>query len=87
MKAKKDYILRKVGKQYVLVATGRSSREFHGMIRLDESAAYVFELLKKETTQEELVSALMSKYPVEEAEARSDIESFIAVLKEAGALE
>lgn len=87
MKAKKDYILRKVGKQYVLVATGRSSREFHGMIRLDESAAYVFELLKKETTPEELVSALMSRYPVEEAEARNDIESFVAVLKEAGALE
>jgi len=87
MKVKTDYILRKVGKQYVVAATGQSSREFHGMIRLNESAAYVFDLLKKDRTEQELVEALMAEYKVDEAEAREDISAFIGTLKEAGALE
>ncbi len=87
MKAKTDYILRKVGSQYVIVATGGSSRKFHGMIRLDDSAAFIFELLKSGAEQEELVAALMEKYVVDEAEANSDIKAFVAVLREAGALE
>jgi len=87
MKLKTDYILRKVGKQYVVVATGRSSRDFHGMIRLDESAAFVFDLLKSDRTESELVEALMAEYKVDHAEAAEDISAFIGVLKEAGALE
>ena len=87
MKIKTDYILRKVGRQYVVAATGQSSREFHGMIRLNESAAWVFDLLKNEVTEQELVEALMAEYKVDEAEAREDISAFISTLKEAGALE
>jgi len=87
MKIKTDYILRKVGKQYVVVATGKSSKDFHGMIRLNESAAFVFELLKKDTTEQKLIDALITEYSVEETEARDDISAFLSTLKEAGALE
>ncbi len=87
MKIKTDYILRKVGKQYVVVATGRSSKDFHGMIRLNESAAFVFDLLKTDKTEPELIDALIAEYSVDETEARNDISAFLDTLKEAGALE
>ena len=86
MKIKEGFILRKVGKQYVVAATGQASRDFNGMMRLNVSAAYVFDLLKSETTEEELVRALMAEYTVEESIARADISAFLHKLKEAGAL-
>ena len=86
MKIKDGFILRKVGKQYVVVATGKASKDFNGMIRLNASAAYVFELLREEKSEEELVKILLAEYDVTEEIARTDIANFLLKLKGAGAL-
>lgn len=86
MKIKEGFILRKVGRQYVVAATGEASRNFNGMMRLNAEAAYAFELVQKGITQEELVKALMEKYAAEEAEVRADVANFLEKLKEADAL-
>lgn len=86
MKVKNGFILRKVGKQYVVAATGDASKSFNGMIRLNEEAAFAFELLQKGTTQEALVAALMERYPADENEVKADVANFLAKLKEADAL-
>lgn len=85
MKVKDGFILRKVGRQFVVAATGEASRNFNGMLRLNEEAAFAFELLQKGTTQEELVSALMEKYAGEERVVRADVAAFLEKLKEADA--
>ena len=86
MKLKDGFILRKVGRQYVVAATGAASKDFNGMIRLDESGAYAFELLKKEITEQELLSALAEKYTMEETALCPALDYFLAKLKEANAL-
>ena len=86
MKIKEGFILRKVGRQYVVAATGEASRNFNGMMRLNAEAAYAFELVQKGITQEDLVKALMEKYAAEEAEVRADVANFLEKLKEADAL-
>ena len=86
MKTKEGFILRKVGKQYVVAATGEASKNFNGMIRLNEEAAFAFGLLQKGITEDELVSALVEKYAAEESETRTDVANFLAKLKEADAL-
>lgn len=86
MKIKEGFILRKVGRQYVVAATGEASKNFNGMMRLNAEAAYAFELVQKGITQEELVKALMEKYAAEEAEVRADVANFLEKLKEADAL-
>ena len=86
MKVKNGFILRKVGKQFVVAATGEASKNFNGMSRLTDEAAYAFELLQKGITEEELVSALLEKYPADEAETKADVANFLAKLKEADAL-
>lgn len=85
MKVKDGFILRKVGRQFVVAATGEASKNFNGMLRLNEEAAFAFELLQKGTTQEELVAALMEKYAGEEAAIRADVAAFLEKLKEADA--
>lgn len=86
MKVKQGFILRKVGKQYVVAATGEASKNFNGMIRLNAEAAFAFELLQKGISEEELVTALVGKYASEENETRSDVAHFLSKLKEADAL-
>ena len=86
MKIKNGFILRKVGRQYVVAATGEASKNFNGMIRLDESGAFALDLLKNEITQQELLCALKEKYSVSEAELQPALENFLSKLKEADAL-
>lgn len=85
MKVKDGFILRKVGRQYVVAATGEASKNFNGMMRLNEEAAFAFELLQKGTTPEEMTAALLQKYAGEEAEVRADVDAFLEKLKEADA--
>ena len=86
MKVKNGFILRKVGKQFVVAATGEASKNFNGMIRLNDEAAFAFGQLQGGTTEEELVAALVEKYGGNEAEVRTDVANFLAKLKEADAL-
>ena len=87
MKVKNGFILRKVGSQFVVAATGEASRNFNGMIRLDESGAFAFNLLKNEISEQDMLSALAAQYSVDEDSLKGDLANFIAKLKEAGALE
>lgn len=86
MKVKNGFILRKVGKQFVVAATGEASKNFNGMIRLNDEAAFAFGQLQGGITQEELVAALVEKYGGNEAETREDVANFLDKLKEADAL-
>ena len=75
MKVKNGFILRKVGKQFVVAATGEASKNFNGMIRLNDEAAFAFGQLQGGTTEEELIAALQGVSPqtarVEKAEKKT----------------
>ena len=86
MKIKNGFILRKVGKQYVAAATGEASKNFNGMMRLNEEAAFAFGLLKNDITEEQLIAALVEKYDADPEETRADVANFLATLREADAL-
>lgn len=87
MKIKQGFILRKVGIQYVVAATGKASENFNGMMRLNESGAFAFRLLQEGITEDELVGRIVAEYEVSEEAARRDAQAFLARLKEADALE
>ena len=87
MKIKDGFILRKVGIQYVVAATGKASEGFNGMMRLNESGAFAFRLMQQGITEEELTIRLMEEYEVSEQTARKDVAAFTAALREADALE
>ena len=80
MKIKEGFILRKVGRQFVVAVTGEASKDFNGMLRLNEEAAYAFGLL-----QEDLVTALAEKYHSDPAETVADVAAFLEKLQEAQA--
>lgn len=88
MKTKEGFMLRQLGEQYVVVALGNASKEFHGMIRLNSTGAYLWEKLSRgNLTKEQLTEAMLEKYDVDKETAGKDVESFISKILNAGFLE
>ena len=84
MRIKEGFILRKVGIQYIVAATGEASKEFNGMLRLNRIGAFLWEQLTEERSKEQLLRALMDQYEVDENTANTDVDDFLSSLKGAG---
>lgn len=87
MKIKSDFILREVAGAYVVVAVGKRSVEFNGMINLNESGAFLWHYLEKGSSENELAASLLEEYDVDDNQAKKDVVSFINLLKDNNLLE
>ncbi len=87
MKIKNGFLLRQVGEQNVVVAVGEESRNFNGIIRLNNTGRFLWEKLQNETSENGLVSAMLTEYDIDEATAKNDIADFLSTLKEADLLD
>lgn len=87
MKIKDDFILRKVADTYVVVPVNSMTLDFNGIINLNETGAFLFELLQNGATKDELLIRLLEEYDVSKKKASSDIDIFIEKVKEADILE
>ena len=82
MKIEKEYILREIAGDYIIVPVGKAALEFNGMITVNETGAFLWKQLTKDTTKEELVHAMQEEYEVSEDEARIEIEEFLQLLQQ-----
>ena len=87
MKIKKDFILRKVADSYVVVPVGKMTLDFNGIINLNETGAFLFELLQKGAERDELVDKMLEEYDVDREKAEADIDVFIQKVRDADVLE
>ena len=87
MKIKEDFILRKVADSYVVVPVNKQTLDFNGIINLNESGAFLFELLQNGAEREDLVNSLLEEYDVTRDRAEADIDSFIKKARDADILE
>ena len=81
MKIKDGFMLRKVGGQNVVVAIGKASLDFNGIIRLNDTGKFLWEQLKNDITEEQLLSAMLDEYDIDRETAEKDISEFIVRLK------
>ena len=84
MKIKKGFIVRKVGEENIVVPVGEASKSFHGMIKLNESGAFLWNFYTDEHTAEEGVAALLAEYDVEKEIAERDVNAFVENLTKNG---
>ena len=85
MKLKDGFILREVAGQTVVLSTGKEL-DLNTMITLNETGAYLWELMEKEQTVESLVKAMLDRYDVSKEQAEEDVKSFLLKLEETGAI-
>ena len=77
MKIVKDFILREIAGECVLVPTGETSQELNGMININASARFMWENVEKADSFEELVALVLGEFEVEEERARRDVAAFV----------
>ncbi len=82
MKIDKQFVLRQIAGDYVIIPTGKTTLDFNGLITVNEQGAFLWEKLRQETTLAELVAALLEEYEVDEPTARADVEEFLAILRQ-----
>ena len=86
MKIKDGFVVRKIANQYMAVPVGARAKELHGMIGLNETAAFLWELLKENRTEEELAKLLYNEYEITEEKALETVKNFSALLAKEGVL-
>lgn len=87
MKLKDGIVTNSIDGENFAIATGKAAKEFNGLVKNNPTAAYVFELLKKEQTMDSLTAAMLEKYEVDEVTLRADLEELIAQLRSKNLIE
>ena len=80
MKIKEGYVINKLGGGYVVVTVGDASKDFNGLIRLNNTGAFLWENIREGLdTREKLVQAMMDYYDdLDEETARKDLDQFLS---------
>ena len=81
MKLDKNFVLRRVVDNAVLVPFGQKMIDFNGMISLNKVGAFLAEKLQEETTLDALVTAVVEKYDVDAETATADVSRFLDELR------
>ncbi len=87
MKIKNGFVRREVAGNNVVVAVGEASEKFNGMMKLNGTGTFLWQLLEKGGTREELIKKLLDEYDVDEATAEKGVDSFISELEKIGCIE
>ena len=87
MKIKDGFVKRNIAGTEIVVPVGKTASEFNGMITLNESGAFFWDCLLKETTADEVVKKVLDIYEVTPEKAAADVEKFINMLRENDLLE
>lgn len=84
MKIVKEFILRDIAGECVLVPTGATTQEFNGLITMSDTAKFIWENMEKADSFEELIKMILNEYEIDEETAKADAYQFINQLISAG---
>ena len=85
MKIKDGYMLKKVMGSFMIISTEDSVS--NQMQTMNETGAFLWNLLSEDTTKEKMLQTLVSEYEVDFSTAENDIDAFIAKLESSNLLE
>lgn len=88
MKIKDGFVLEEVGGSYLAVAVGDRTNSFTGLVRLNSTGAYLWNILAEEdVTRDELIDKMLSTYEVEREVVERDVDAFCNKLIDNGIIE
>ena len=86
MKLIDKLLMSPIGDEYVLVPVGSTAEQIHGLIRLNETAAFIVRQLGQETTPAAIADAMLAEYEVDRPTAETHIAQILDQLRSVGAL-
>lgn len=92
MKISNGFILRTIKgangeEKNVVITVGEASKKLNGMITLNETCAFLWKILEKGATRDEIVEAFCTEYNADIKEISSDVDEIIQSFKEIGCID
>ena len=76
------FLIREIVGEIVAIPSGQAAHQLSGLVALNDTGKYLFDLLQAKQTQESLVNALMDTYDVDFATAQADVSAFLKLLQD-----
>lgn len=83
MKLKKQFIVRNIMGENILVPKGSTAMDFNGLITLNETALDIWNLLPEANSETEIVDRMLDIYDTDRQTLENDVAAFLRQLKEA----
>ena len=79
MKIKEGFIIKKLGIGYIVVTVGDASKDFNGVIRLNETGAFLWQSIQDGAdSREKLIQAMLDRYEdLDQETAEKDLDEFL----------
>lgn len=79
MKIKEGFIIKKLGIGYIVVTVGNASKDFNGVIRLNETGAFLWKSIQDGAdSREKLIQAMLERYEdLDQETAEKDLDEFL----------
>lgn len=87
MRIKDGFVLRNVVDEYIVMPTGNNIAKFEGAVVLNEVSAFIYKLLESPMSRDDLLTAILNEYDVDEATASADLDVLLKKLADMGVLE
>ena len=85
MKLNDNFLTQEIDDTQVMVATGDA--DFSGIVRSNQTAAEIIDLMREETTRDEVLDKMCAKYDAPREAIAEDVDMVIATLRKVGALD
>lgn len=77
MKTNSEYMLREIAGESVLIPTGSASQKLNGMIRLTDTAAFIWKQVDTVADLREITERVREEFDVDNETARRDVRGFL----------
>ena len=87
MKLNADFLLTPIGEEFMLIPTGSAALRFHGVVKLNDSAAFIIRRFQSETDADAIVEAMAAKYEGTREQFERALDNTLTQLRSIGAIE
>jgi hypothetical protein len=79
-----EFLLRRVSNAYILVPLKKRIVDLNSIFALNETGAFVWELLEEGLSEDEIVERIVNEFDVDITQAKNDIRYFLQELMKHG---
>ena len=88
MKIKSGFMLRSIAGCKIVVSVGKRTLDFNGIINLNDTGAFLWEMLENGADEDALVAGILENYTdVDKPTARKSVREFVQTLREADCID
>ena len=84
MKLNKDFMIRHIANETIVVPTGDAAQNFNGMITLNGVASFIVENIEQCKSEDELIEKMLEEFEIDKDTLRNDAMEFLEQLLKVG---